>query len=372
MQGIKFTVPVFGKYVVYDAPPDILLEQRKFVGGGLTVKRFKTDVPYIEEETAAYFAKHWGNEGEAELMESFNEVTVVTSTRCLQGKEIRDISDEFSKLYWDLDKALNAIGFFFPNIPLPTMIGRDRARKKMGDIFLSIIKRRRENPSEEHEDIIQTLMGCAYKDGKTVSDEEIVSLMVALLLAGQHTSNVTGCWTGVHLLTNPTALKQAYEEQKEIVTGPLDYDMIKNFVYLDSCVKETLRLRPPIIIMMRRVLKDIEFKGFTIREGTIVAASPALSHRLDSFYSSPDSFDPDRFSSGREEDKKNPFSFLAFGAGKHACIGESFAYVQVKTIWSWLLRNYEIELVTKKIEPNFKSMVVGPVPPVMVRYKKRT
>jgi len=148
--------------------------------------------------------------------------------------------------------------------------------------------------------------------------------------------------------------------------------MIKNFVYLDSCVKETLRLRPPIIIMMRRVLKDIEFKGFTIREGTIVAASPALSHRLDSFYSSPDSFDPDRFSSGREEDKKNPFSFLAFGAGKHACIGESFAYVQVKTIWSWLLRNYEIELVTKKIEPNFKSMVVGPVPPVMVRYKKRT
>jgi len=123
--------------------------------------------------------------------------------------------------------------------------------------------------------------------------------------------------------------------------------------------------------MFRRVLKDVLFKNYTIRAGTIVAASPALSHRLDKFYTNPDSFDPDRFSSERDEEKLNKFSFLAFGAGKHACIGESFAFVQVKTIWSWLLRNYDIEIVSKKVEPNFKSMVVGPVPPVMVRYKRR-
>jgi len=365
----KFTVPVFGKNVVYDVPPDVLLEQRKFVGGGLTVKRFKSYVPIIEEETSAYFTSRWGDSGEAELMSDFNEVTVLTSTRCLQGKEIRDISDEFAKLYWDLDKALNAIGFFFPNIPLPTMIGRDRARKKMGQIFLNVIKKRRENPGEEQEDLIQTLMNCQYKDGRVVPDEEIVGMMIALLLAGQHTSNVTGAWTGVHLLSHPHVLEKALEEQKNI-TGPLQYDDIKNAHYLDSVVKETLRLRPPIIMMMRRILKDTEFKGYTLRAGTIAVVSPALSHRLDNFYSNPDTFDPDRFAV-REEDKKNPFSFLAFGAGKHACIGESFAFVQVKTIWSWLIRNYELELVTKKIEPNFKSMVVGPVPPVTIRYKRK-
>ncbi len=220
----------------------------------------------IEEETANYFQEHWGDEGEAELMSSFNEVTVLTSTRCLQGQEIRNISDEFAKLYWDLDKALNAIGFFFPNIPLPTMIGRDRARRKMGDIFHSIIKKRREHPEEQHEDIIQTLMNSQYKDGSPPKDEEIVSMMVALLLAGQHTSNVTGCWTGVHLLSNPDALQHAREEQDQIVgDAQLDYDHIKNSTYLDACVKETLRLRPPIIIMMRRVLKDMQFKGYTIR-----------------------------------------------------------------------------------------------------------
>jgi sterol 14-demethylase len=172
----------------------------------LTYKRFKQYVSVIEKETEQYFDKYWGNEGEAELMQSFNEVTVLTSTSCLQGKEIRDMSSEFAQLYWDLDKSLSAIGFFFPNIPLPSMIGRDRARKKMGDMFMNIIKRRRENPGGEHEDIIQTLMECQYKDGTPVPDDQIVGMMIALLLAGQHTSNVTGAWTGVHLLQNPDVL----------------------------------------------------------------------------------------------------------------------------------------------------------------------
>jgi sterol 14-demethylase len=160
----------------------------------------------MEEETANYFNTHWGDEGEVELLNAFNEVTVLTSTRCLQGPEIRNISDEFSKLYWELDKGLNALGFFFPNVPLPTMIGRDRARRKMDKIFSGIIKKRRENPDEQYEDIIQTFMDAKYKDGRSVPDAEIVGLMIALLLAGQHTSNVTGCWTGVHLLGNPDVL----------------------------------------------------------------------------------------------------------------------------------------------------------------------
>lgn len=165
-------------------------------------------MPLIEKETEEYFNRHWPDEGEAELMQTFNEVTVLTSTSCLQGKEIRDKSSEFAQLYWDLDKSLSAIGFFFPNIPLPTMIGRDKARKKMGDMFMEIIKNRRANPDQtlEHEDIIQTFMDSKYKDGRSVPDEHIVSLMIALLLAGQHTSNVTGAWTGIHVLQNPAVL----------------------------------------------------------------------------------------------------------------------------------------------------------------------
>jgi sterol 14-demethylase len=65
------------------------------------------------------------------------------------GREIREtMSVEFAKLYWDLDKSLTAFGFFFPNVPLPSFIDRNRARKRIGEIFQTVINNRRANPGE--------------------------------------------------------------------------------------------------------------------------------------------------------------------------------------------------------------------------------
>jgi sterol 14alpha-demethylase len=90
-----------------------------------------------------------------------------------------------------------------------------------------------------------------------------------------------------------------------------------------------------------------------------VFVSPNVSHRLSSVYTNPDKYDPDRFAAGREEDQKQPFSYLGFGGGRHGCMGEMFAYLQIKTIWSVLLRNFEMELVGKCPEPDYSAMVVG-------------
>jgi sterol 14-demethylase len=161
-------------------------------------------------------------------------------------------------------------------------------------------------------------MEAKYKDGTSLPDEHIVGLMVGVLLAGQHTSNVTGAWLGVNLLQNPTVLQKCIEEQKRLVgDGELTFEQLRDSTYLSQVMRETLRLNPPIIMMMRRVVKDVEYKEYTIRKGTFVATSPSLSHRLDSFYTEPNMFDPDRFSPERAEDKKYSFSYIAFGGGKH-------------------------------------------------------
>lgn len=72
---------------------------------------------------------------------------------------------------------------------------------------------------------------------------------------------------------------------------------------------------------------------------------------------------------GSERDE-NKFCYVPFGAGRHRCIGESFAYVQNKTIWSVILEMYEIELVGDFPEPNYQSMIHTPITSI-VRYKKR-
>ncbi len=87
-------MPLFGKGVVYDGPPELLIEERKIVGRGLSKQRFQQYVPMIEAEARQYFEHHWGDSGTADLHKTFNEVTVLTSTTCLQGREIREQVDE--------------------------------------------------------------------------------------------------------------------------------------------------------------------------------------------------------------------------------------------------------------------------------------
>lgn len=82
---------------------------------------------------------------------------------------------------------------------------------------------------------------------------------------------------------------------------------------------------------------------------------------LPEIYAQPDKWDPARFLPPREEDKVAPYSFLGFGAGRHGCMGEGFAYVQVKTIWSVLMRTFEMEAVDKAmLAINYEALVVGP------------
>lgn len=96
----------------------------------------------------------------------------------------------------------------------------------------------------------------------------------------------------------------------------------------------------------------------------------AVSGRLEATFTKPNSFDPDRFSEERSEHKP-PYAYLGFGAGMHQCMGQQFGLLQVKTILSILLRNYQIESIDGIIpEPDYAAMVVGPKNHLHVRYKK--
>lgn len=105
-------------------------------------------------------------------------------------------------------------------------------------------------------------------------------------------------------------------------------------------------------------------------QGDIIAASPNFSHVLPTVFDRPLSYEPERFAPPREEDKRKPFSFIGFGGGRHACIGQNFAYLQIKAIWAVLLRNFDFELLDPVPDADYDSMVIGPKP-CRVRYVRR-
>ena len=123
-------------------------------------------------------------------------------------------------------------------------------------------------------------------------------------------------------------------------------------------------------MMMRKVMRPFRYGGYEIPVGKFVVQSPAVGHFLKEVWEDPERFDPDRFGPDRREDD-NPFAFTAFGGGKHKCIGMNFAYIQMKVILSTLFSQFEFEIGEDEYEPARDSLIIAPVQPCRIRYRRR-
>jgi len=316
----------------------------------------------------------WKNEGTAEFYHTVSEIIMRTSTRCLQGEQIRSLLyTGYVDWIADIDRSLSMVTFFFPNLPLPSFRKRNISRKKLGEVYRKVLKHREDN-KYTNDDYIELLMSKKYKDGTSMDEEEIAGLCIALTLAGYHTSNISSSWLGIHLLSHPPVLEALIKEQENIVgNDPLDFEKVKRMEFLECCMSESLRINPPIILIWRVAMQDFKVNDYVIPKGTLVCVSPATRHRSEAIYTKPNEYDPWRFSTERQESKKENNAFLAFSAGDHYCIGEKFAYLQVKTLWSVLLRRYDLKLVgtMKDFSVDHSTLMCGPKLPVNIIYKKK-
>ncbi|KAL9654527.1 hypothetical protein ABK040_006592 [Willaertia magna] len=375
----RFTRPVFGTGVVYDAEStERMMEQVKFVSSGLTTARFRVFVDIFEDEVAQR-VKQMGSEGTIDIFATLADLIIFTASRCLLGDDVRHYLSEknLGQLYHEIDDGISPLSFFYPSIPAPK---RDKARSAVGQIFQELLDKRREehkkNPErlndESKLDVVDNLLLNTYKDGKELSDEDRIGILIAGLFAGQHTSGITSTWTLMGIIFNKDILNKVRQEQQEVygTDTKLDYEKVMKMDYLECCMKEALRMYPPLIMIMRMAKKARQCEEYVIPKGNILVASPSVIGRCADTYSNTDVFDPDRLFV-RKEHEKFKYGSLPFGAGRHKCIGENFALLQVKSIISILLRYYDMELLGPFPDPTYSSLVVGPAPPNLVRYKLR-
>ncbi|MGH7353493.1 MAG: cytochrome P450 [Candidatus Rokuibacteriota bacterium] len=368
----RFTVPIFGRGVVYDATPPVFDEQMGFLFPALRDDRLRTYARVMQEETEAY-TDTWGDAGEIDLAVAMNELTVFIATRCLIGDEMRRrVTQEFAHLYHDLERGINLIAFFNPHLPLPAFRRRDRARAQVAALIAGVIAERRER-GVEGEDFLQTLMAARYSDGRPLSDDEITGLLLGTIFAGQHTSAIMSVWTGLLLLEHPEHLPAVLAEQREVLPDGriVDLAALRRLVALERCIKEAERMHPPLVMLMRRVLREIAYGEYIVPAGDLAMVSPAAGHRIAGVFRDPDRYDPDRFGPGRQEDRAVKHALIGFGGGHHRCIGSTFAEQQIKVIWSVLLRRFDLTPVRTGHRPDYSTFVVGPRPPCIVRYRRR-
>ena len=368
----QFTVPIFGPGVVYDVPPPVLDEQMGFLFPALRDERLRVYARVMQEEAEAY-TDAWGDAGEIDLAVAMNELTVFIATRCLIGDEMRRrVSREFAHLYHDLEGGINLLAFFHSHLPLPAFRRRDRARAGIQALIAAVIAERRAR-GVEGEDFLQTLMTARYADGRPLTDAEITGLLLGIIFAGQHTSAVMSAWTGLLLLEHPEHLPAVLAEQQAVFGAgrPVDLEALRRLVVLERCIKEAERMRPPLIMLMRRVVRDLAYGDHVVPAGDMAMVSPAAGHRLAEVFREPDRYDPDRFGPERQEDRRVKHALIGFGGGHHRCIGTTFAQQQIKVIWSVLLQRFELTPARMDHQPDYTTFVVGPRPPCVVRYRRR-
>ena len=363
------TVPVFGKGVIFDAPPDRMKTQLKIQVDALRYQNMKNYAAVISREVEDWVAG-WGDEGELDFLDEFLRLTLHTACHCLLGKDFRDrMTEEFKQLYHALEKGLQAIAFVDPYMQQPVFEARDKALARLQELISGIITERKANSNVEYGDALETFMSGTYKDGTHLSDNEVTGLIIATMFAGHHTSSGTATWTLVDLARQREYANEVLEELNELFKdgAELTFENLREIPRLERFIEEVLRIHPPLILLMRRVIEDIDYKGTLIEAGKTVAISTYGSHRNEDFFPDPERFDPHR------PKPDTLWAYIPFGGGPHKCAGNAFAMMQLKSIFAALLPRYEFELVdpSESYRDDFSAMVLKPSSPCRLRYRKR-
>jgi sterol 14-demethylase len=376
-EAYPFMTPIFGKGVVFDAPPERRKEmlhnqalRDKFMRG-----HAETIAAEVERMVAA-----WAGRGEIDLLDWFAELTIYTSSSCLIGRRFRSQLDgRFASLYHDLERGTDPIAYVDPYAPIESFRRRDAARAGLVELVQGIMDGRAgaPPPAEDERDLLDVLLSIREPDGSPRFDADVVTgMFISMMFAGHHTTSGTAAWTLIELLRHPEHLAAVVEELDALRDEgqEVSYQALRSIPRLEAAIKEALRLHPPLIILMRVAKVPVDVGDVRIEPGQMVAASPAVSNRLPEAFADADAFDPDRYLPGREEDAANPWNWIPFGAGRHRCVGAAFAMMQLKAIFFVLLRDWAFELAQPPdtYRNDHSKMVVQLQQPCVARYLPRT
>jgi len=226
------------------------------------------------------------------------------------------------------------------------LLRRRRFQKRWFKAVDAIIATRKAAPAPEtHSDLLDLLL--AVRDPDTdapLDDEEVRDQCATMLLAGFETTSRLLFWASYLLTLDPAEQTRL---RKEIAAFPPErvqtLEDLQHWPRLKQVLCETLRLYPPVPVMLRKALGPDTIGEYEIGAGTLLWISPWVIHRHREFWDNPTAFMPDRFA-GKAAPWVTEPAFLPFSAGPRICIGASFAMAEASIVLATLLSRFELSL----------------------------
>ena len=347
-EGNQILLPVLGAHSVLLLDEDDHLRQRK-----LLLPQFHGARMHSYRELMAGVAareiEQWPRGEPYRLRPRMQALTLEIILRAVfglaEGERIERLRCELRRV---LDLLSNPSMFV-----LPIMLGPERLsrfgpfrgllRRVDGLIYEEIAERRATSDLADREDIMSLLLQARDADtGEPMSDVELRDELLTLLVAGHETTANALSWAAERLARHPDKLARL---KHEVGSG--------ESTYLEAVVIETLRLRPVISLVARRLTQPVQIGQWELPAGITVTPSIYLMHRRPDVYPNPESFEPERFL-GRSP---GTYTWIPFGGGVRRCLGGAFAQFEMEVVLAELVKRWDIEPVRAEAEPVLRRAI---------------
>ena len=202
-------------------------------------------------------------------------------------------------------------------------------------------------------DFLDILLTARDEEGNGLTDQEIQDEVDTFMFEGHDTTTSGMCWTLYCLAKHPEHQDKVREEVRNVLMGRdwLEYDDLKELKYTQWCIKEAMRLYPPVLFIPRQTSESLELDGHVIPKGMPVAINVRSLHRNADTWENPNEYDPLRFHPSNTEGR-HPFAYIPFSGGQRNCIGQNFALNEERVVIASILNRFKLSLVEgHKVEP---------------------
>jgi cytochrome P450 family 135 len=319
-EGYELLAPLLGRRSVIVLDGDEHLRVRKHLlppFHGAAVRRHEAVIEQVVAEETA----RWPIGAPFRLLERMHAITLAVMLRAVIGaKEGEDVALLRETLRRGVEfEPMMMLMWLLPQLQRVGPWRRYNNELEQGRALLrEEIARRRTDPRlEDRADVLSVLVRSAELD-----DDEVLDQLMTLLLAGHDTTATALAWALERLVRHPRALAHARADDD----------------YLDAAITESLRLRPVLPAVVRRLARDSELAGYGLPAGTTVMANIRLAHLSPELYPEPESFRPERFLHRRG----STYGWIPFGGGTRRCLGAAFARLQMRVALRTILDTTEL------------------------------
>jgi cytochrome P450 family 135 len=338
-------LPVLGPRSVMLMEEPAHMTRRRLMLPPFHGKRMGADAEMMVEVARSEVAR-WPVGEPFELWPHMQAITQEVIMRSVFGPDEEDRLARLRTLLHQLTQALNDPGRLNTAAAFgPRWLSRDRgfraAMAPVEEALLEEVDRRRREGGNGRKDIVSMLVEARYEDGSPMSEHDLRDELMTLLTDGPTSSSLA--WVFERLLRHPEKLARLREE---VLAGESDE-------YMDAVVKETLRLCPPVPVVVRRLLEPMELGGRVLPAGTTVAPCVYLIHRNEDIYPHPRRFWPERFL----ERPPGTYTWIPFGGGTRRCLAASYAELEMKRVLRTVLGEVELRAADSDSERARRSAI---------------